>query len=171
MAKVGNPQVAVYAGTFDPLTNGHLDIIERAANLYEKVIVAVAVHGRKSRKKTVFSEDERMNAVKQATAHLPGVEVSGFSNLLYRFVEQNNAGVVIRGLRVTADFDFEFQLAAMNAELSDQFETVFLMARQQHTIISSTMVKEVAQLGGDVARYVPKSVQPMLEKLYDHVQS
>ena len=163
---MGNPRVAVYAGTFDPPTNGHMDIIHRAAGLYDKLIVAVSGHGRK---KTLFNQNERIEAIKSSINMLENVEVIGFDNLLYEMVEKYNAGVVVRGLRVTGDFDFEFQMATMNHELSKQFETVFLMARSRHTIISSTMVKEVATLGGDVARYVPEAVVPLIKRHFKQV--
>ncbi len=162
---LNNTKVAVYAGTFDPVTNGHVDIITRAACLYEKVHVAVSDHGRKN---TIFDLNQRLEAMRLATAHLSNVEVVGFSNLLYQLVEEVGAGVVIRGLRMTSDFDYEFQMAEMNQNLSASFETVVLMARSEHSTISSTTVKEVAALGGDISRFVPPHVLEMLEKIYDH---
>ncbi|MBI1362694.1 MAG: pantetheine-phosphate adenylyltransferase [Proteobacteria bacterium] len=163
---MGNPRVAVYAGTFDPPTNGHLDIIHRASALYDKLIVAVSGHGRK---KTLFDQKERIGVIKDSITELKNVEVIGFDNLLYELVESFDAGVVVRGLRVTGDFDFEFQMATMNHELSKQFETVFLMARSRHTIISSTMVKEVATLGGDVSRYIPAAAVPLVQRYFKQV--
>ena len=160
---MGDPRIAVYAGTFDPPTNGHVDIVHRAAKLYDRLIIAVSGHGRK---KTVFSLEDRVTALREAVKDVPNVEVVGFTNLLYELVESFNAGVAVRGLRVTSDFDYEFQIAAMNRDLSKQFETVFLMARTQHTMISSTTVKEVASLGGDVARYVPVNVLPLIHHVY-----
>ena len=162
--KLNNTGVAVYAGTFDPVTNGHVDIITRASTLYDKVYVAVSDHGRK---KTFFNLKERLEAMNSAIKHLDNVEVVGFTNLLYQLVEELGAGVVVRGLRMTSDFDYEFQMAEMNHNLSAHFETVFLMARSEHSTISSTTVKEVAGLGGDISRFVPAHVQKMLEKIYD----
>lgn len=162
--KLNNTHVAVYAGTFDPVTNGHVDIINRAAALYQKVYVAVSDHGRK---KTVFNLEQRLNAMNEALKHLNNVEVVGFTNLLYQLVEEVGAGVVVRGLRMTSDFDYEFQMAEMNHNLSARFETVFFMARSEHSTISSTTVKEVAGLGGDISRFVPQHVLKMLEKVYD----
>lgn len=161
---MNNTQTAVYAGTFDPVTNGHLDVIRRASGLYSKVYVAASDHGRK---KTVFSLKERIAAVEEATHDMPNVEVIGFDSLLYELVEKLQAGILIRGLRMTSDFDYEFQMAEMNHNLSAHFETIFLMARSEHSTISSTTVKEVASLGGDISRFVPTHVCKMLEQAYD----
>lgn len=160
---MNNAQIAVYAGTFDPITNGHLDIIQRASGLYGKVCVAVSDHGRK---KTVFSLKQRISAIDDVTKNLKNIEVVGFDSLLYELVEKLEAGVLIRGLRMTSDFDYEFQMAEMNHNLSAHFETVFLMARSEHSTISSTTVKEVASLGGDISRFVPENVNKMLGKVY-----
>ena len=154
---------AVYAGTFDPVTNGHLDVIQRASLFCGKLYVAVSDHGRK---KTVFSLSDRIKAVEEAAKDMPNVSVIGFDKLLYQLVEELDAGLLIRGLRMTSDFDYEFQMAEMNRNLSAQFETVCLMARSEHSTISSTTVKEVASLGGDISRFVPDHVSKMLEEIY-----
>lgn len=160
---LGNTRAAVYPGTFDPLTNGHVDIIERAAALYETVFVAVSDHGRKQ---TMFNLQERVQAIEVAVKHLQNVKIVTFSNLLYQTVEGLGAGIVIRGLRMTSDFDYEFQMACMNSVMSDKFETVFLMARNEHTMVSSSNVKEAAAMGGNVRSLVPANVYPLLEKIY-----
>lgn len=158
-------RTAVYPGTFDPLTNGHMDIIGRAAALYDTLYIAVSDHGRK---KTMFSLSERVQAIETALENqkIGNVKVIHFNNLLYSVVEELEAGVVVRGLRVTSDFDFEFQMASMNTLLSNKFETIFLMASTEHTMISSTNVKEVASMGGDVSSMVPAHVHKMLVKKY-----
>ena len=161
--KKSNPQVAVYAGTFDPVTNGHMDVIRRAGRLYGKLYVAVSDHGRK---KTVFSLKERTEAIREEVSDMENIEVIGFDNLLYEMVEKVGGNVLVRGLRMTSDFDYEFQMAEMNHNLSADFETVFLMARSEHSTISSTTVKEVAALGGDISRFVPKRVHKMLGEVY-----
>ena len=161
--KKNNPQIAVYAGTFDPVTNGHMDIIRRAGGLYGKLYVAVSDHGRK---KTVFSLKERIKAIREELSDRENIEVIGFDNLLYEMVESVAGEVLVRGLRMTSDFDYEFQMAEMNHNLSANFETVFLMARSEHSTISSTTVKEVAALGGDISRFVPARVQKMLGEAY-----
>ena len=163
-----NPHIAVYAGTFDPLTNGHLDIIRRAASMFETLHIAVSDHGRKQ---TVFSVHERIDALNTGISDLKNVKVIGFTNLLYQLMQQLGAGVVVRGLRVTSDFDYEFQMAAINRELG-HFETVMLMAKAEHMMISSSNIKEVAILGGDVTAFVPPHVAQMVEKAYaDKIRS
>lgn len=162
-----NTRVAVFAGTFDPLTNGHLDIIRRAAAMYDTLHVGVSHHGRK---KTIFTLEQRIEAIREAAADLGNVQVVGFTSLLYQLVAELGAGVVVRGLRVTSDFDYEFQMAAINRHMG-HFETVLLMARAEHTMISSSNVKEIAILGGDATAYVPPNVAKMLEKSYADIKS
>lgn len=145
----------VYPGTFDPITNGHKDLIERAARLFDHVIVAVASSNKKS---PLFSLDERVGLAREVLAHLPNVEVQGFSKLLAFFVKEQNANVVLRGLRAVSDFEYEFQLANMNRQLMPDFETVFLTPAEHLSFISSTLVREIAILGGDVAKFVPPLV-------------
>lgn len=152
---------AVYPGTFDPITYGHIDIVKRAATLFERVIVAVAAH-RGSGKKTVFSVDERITMAKQALSGFANVEVSGFDNLLVEFVRSCQAQNIVRGLRVVSDFEYEFQLAGTNRTLAPEIETVFLPTAAQYAFISSSLVREVAALGGAVEQFVPPVVRKAL---------
>lgn len=142
---------AIYPGTFDPITNGHTDLIERAAKLFQHVIVAIASNPSKQPR---FTLEERVNLVKLVTAHLDNVEVVGFSGLLVDFAKQHNASVLLRGLRAVSDFEYEFQLANMNRRLSPNLESVFLTPAEENSFISSTLVKEVALHGGDVSQFV-----------------
>jgi len=153
---------AIYPGTFDPITNGHLDIIARASKLYDKVIVAVAVNRGKI---PLFSLDERVDLVKAVTPEFPGVQVIGFDNLLVDCAREQGANVILRGRRAVSDFEYEFQLAGMNRRLAPQLETVFLTPAEQYEFISSTMIREIAQLKGDVSCFVPDAVhQRLIEK-------
>lgn len=154
-------RTAVYPGSFDPITNGHLDVIERAAKLFDRVIVAVATN---ESKVPLFTMAQRQKHCAAAVLHLKNVEVDSFTGLLVRYVEQVKGIAVIRGLRAVSDFEFEFQLALMNRKLSAQVETIFMMPRENYTFISSRMIKEVASLGGDVSSFVPPVVQEALRK-------
>lgn len=154
-------RTAIYPGSFDPLHNGHLDVIERGARLCDKIIVAVA--GNLS-KDVLFSFDERAELIREATWHVEGVEVVCFDGLLVEFAAGQRADAVIRGLRAVSDFEYEFQMALMNRELSDQFETIFLMPSQEHIFLSSRLVKEIARLNGEIGRFVPPSVAGALER-------
>jgi len=147
--------LALYAGTFDPITLGHIDIIERASKLFEQVVVAVALN---TAKKTLFSLEERVKLTKDALSHLPNVNVQGFDTLTLAFAEEMGANVLIRGIRAVADFDYEFQLANMNRTLSPHIETVFLMPAEKYMFISSSLIREIALLGGDIKPFVPSSV-------------
>ena len=151
----------VYPGTFDPVTLGHEDLVRRAANLFPHVIVAVAGS---SNKRTMFSLDERVMMTKEVFINLSNVEVIGFSSLLMQFVQSQNAQMVIRGLRATADFEYEFQLAGMNRKLYPQFETVFLTPSEQFMFISSSLVREVATLGGGVHAFVSPTVEVAIKQ-------
>lgn len=145
----------VYPGTFDPITNGHKDLIERAARLFDHVIVAVA----SSQKKVpMFPLEDRVAIAREVLSHLPNVEVQGFSKLLVHFVKDQGANVVLRGLRAVSDFEYEFQLANMNRKLMPDFETVFLTPAEHLSFISSTLVREIAVLGGDISQFVPAQV-------------
>src|SRR5450759_2035956 len=154
-------RTAIYPGSFDPLTNGHLDVIERATKLFDRVVVAVA---KNEGKKPLFTLKERVDLVTRGIKHLPGVEVDSFDNLLVDYVEQRGARAVVRGLRAISDFEFEFQLALMNRKLNEKIETIFMMPKDTYTFLSSRIVKEIARLGGDVSQFVPPNVQTALTK-------
>ena len=155
-------RTVVYPGTFDPITNGHLDLIERAAKLFDKVIVGIASNDRKG---PLFSIEERTDMAKIALAHLDNVEVIGFAKLLVEFAEEHGANAIVRGLRAVSDFEYEFQLANMNRQLS-QVESIFLTPAEQFSYISSSLVKEIASLNGDVAQFVPSGVNDILVKKF-----
>ncbi len=147
---------AIYPGTFDPVTNGHLDLVARASRLYDKVIVAVA----ESRGKTpLFTIAERVELLKRVTVEFDNVEVIGFNNLLVECAKEHGAQVILRGLRAVSDFEYEFQLAGMNRRLSPDLETVFLTPAEQYEFISSSMIREIAKLNGDVSSFVPEPVK------------
>jgi len=146
---------AIYPGSFDPVTNGHLDVIERARKLFDEVIVAVAHN---DQKQPLFSLAERLDFLGQVTASLAGVKVAPLDGLLVEFAVRQNAHAVVRGLRAVSDFEFEFQMALMNRKLEATVETIFLMPKEEYTYLSSRIVKEIARLGGDVAQFVPACV-------------
>ena len=154
-------RTALYSGSFDPITNGHLDIIERSAKLFDSLTVAVIDNVSKS---SMFSLDERVRIVKEAVAHIPNVEVASFSGLLADFVNENDFSAVVRGLRSVTDFDYEITMAQMNDKLFDKAETVFLMTAPGNSFISSSLIKEVASLGGDVSELVPANVLREIRK-------
>lgn len=153
-------RTVIYPGSFDPLTNGHLDVIQRATKLFDKVIVAVAQNESKS---PLFSLQERVELARQATAHLPQVEADSFDGLLVDYVERRGGQAVVRGLRAVSDFEFEFQLALMNRKLNERIETIFMMPKDTYTFLSSRIVKEIARLGGDFSSFVPPPVQAALK--------
>lgn len=153
---------AIYPGTFDPVTNGHVDIISRAASLFPELVVAVASN---TAKKPYFALDMRIDMLKQALSHLPGVQVIGFNNLLIHFAKEQNAGVILRGLRAVTDFEYEFQLAGMNRKLANDVETLFLTPDVNCMFISSTLVREIASLGGDISKFVPSIVIDSFNKM------
>ena len=156
-------RTVIYPGSFDPLTNGHLDVIQRAAKLFDHVIVAVALN---EGKQPLFSAAERQEMVARSVGHLPNVKTDTFNGLLVDYVEQNGGQAVIRGLRAVSDFEFEFQLALMNRKLNERVETIFMMPKDTYTFLSSRIVKEIARLGGDVSPFVPAHVRTALtEKL------
>jgi len=152
---------AIYPGTFDPVTNGHTDLIVRASHLFAEVIIGVASS---PSKKPLFSLEQRVDMIKQATSNLDNVTVVGFSGLLIDFAKQNQAPVLIRGLRAVSDFEYEFQLANMNRRLSPDLESVFLTPAEENSFISSTLVKEVALHNGDVSQFVNPIVKIALDK-------
>lgn len=145
----------IYPGSFDPFTNGHLDVLQRACGLFDEVVVAVA---RDNQKQSLFSVDDRVSMVVDATMHLDSVRVLPFDGLLVDFARREKAAAVVRGLRAVSDFEFEFQLALMNRKLEPNLETVFLMPREELTYISSRLVKEIARLGGNIDLFVPPNV-------------
>ena len=147
--------IAVSPGTFDPITNGHIDLVMRASRLFEHVIVAVAIN---PSKKPAFRLDERVNLAMQTLQHLPNVEVCSFKGLLVDVAREKKAQVIIRGLRAVSDFEHEFQLAGMNRHMEPNVETMFLTPAEQFSYISSSLVREVASLGGDVSAFVPPCV-------------
>lgn len=142
---------AVYPGTFDPITCGHYDLIERAARFYDRLVIAVADNRNKS---SLFTLEERVALAKEVTAKLPNVEVVGFSGLLVDFVKELNGQVLLRGLRAVSDFEYEFQLASMNRKLAPEVETMFMTPAEQYAFISSSLVREISALGGDVSEFV-----------------
>lgn len=152
-------RIAIYPGSFDPLTNGHLDVIQRAAKLFDRVIVAVAMN---EGKRPLFTQEERLKLVQEAIGHLPQVQADQFDGLLVDYVAQQKAGAIIRGLRAVSDFEFEFQLALMNRKLNESIETIFMMPKDTYSFISSRIVKEICRLGGDVSSFVPAHVQTAL---------
>jgi len=146
---------AVYPGTFDPITNGHIDLVKRAARMFDQVIIAVACN---TDKQPLFNLDERVIMARDALSDYPNVSVMGFDNLLVDFARTQNATVILRGLRAVSDFEYEFQLAGMNRSLASDIETIFLTTAEQYAYLSSSLVKEVARLHGDVTKFVPKQV-------------
>lgn len=156
-------RTAVYPGSFDPITNGHLDVIKRAARLFDRVIVAVAINEDKA---PFFTMNERKELTAKAVAHLSNVSVDTFTGLLVNYVVSKGGEAVIRGLRAVSDFEFEFQLALMNRKLNENVETMFMMPKESYTFISSRMIKEVARLGGDISSFVPVHVEAALREKY-----
>jgi pantetheine-phosphate adenylyltransferase len=156
-------RTAIYPGSFDPLTNGHLDVVQRAAKLFDRVLVAVA---KNEGKHPLFTLDERLALVKTSIAHLPNVEADSFDSLLVEYVVSRQAQAIVRGLRAISDFEFEFQLALMNRKLNENIETIFMMPKDTYTFLSSGIVKEIARLGGDVGSFVPAPVQTALVRKF-----
>jgi pantetheine-phosphate adenylyltransferase len=154
-------RTAIYPGSFDPLTNGHLDVVQRAAKLFDNVIVAVA---KNEGKNPLFTLNERLALVKKAIEHLPNVQADAFDGLLVEYVVSKKAQAILRGLRAVSDFEFEFQLALMNRKLNENVETIFMMPKDTYTFLSSRIVKEIARLGGDVSPFVTPNVQLALRK-------
>lgn len=152
-------RTAIYPGSFDPFTNGHLDVVQRASRLFDRVIVAVAVNAGKN---PLFSADERRAMVRKSIAQIPNVEADAFDGLLVEYVRKHSAQAVLRGLRAISDFEFEFQMALMNRKLNEEFETIFMMPKDTYTFLSSRIVKEIARLGGDVSPFVSPHVQAAL---------
>ncbi len=156
-------RLAIYPGTFDPITNGHLDIIERGAQLFDRLTVAVTNNPSKS---PVFTAHERMEMIRSVTANLPNVEVDSFSGLLVDYAGSRGACALLRGLRAISDFEYEFQMALVNRKLSHGIATVFLMAHERYTYLNSTIVKEVAKLGGEIDSFVSPLVKERLQQKF-----
>lgn len=155
--------ICIYSGTFDPVTNGHMDIICRGAALFDQLIIGVAMD---NYKKNLFSADERIEILRDVTADMENVKVEAFSGLLMDFCREKGACAVIRGLRAVSDFEYEMQMALMNKQLNPNVETVFLMTGQQHSFISSSIIKDVASLGGSITGLVPPSVEQRIIEKY-----
>src|SRR6266705_6791983 len=153
-------RTAIYPGSFDPLTNGHLDVIERAAKLFDQVIVAIANNDGKN---PLFTLSERLDLVNRSVRLLKNVETDTFDGLLVDYVEQRSGQAILRGLRAVSDFEFEFQLALMNRKLNERVETIFMVPKDTYTFLSSRIVKEIARLGGDVSAFVPAHVREALK--------
>jgi len=153
--------IVVYPGTFDPITNGHTDLVERAARMFDHIILAVASN---PKKKPMLDLESRVDLAKTVLGHLANVEVVGFDNLLADFVREKNANVILRGLRAVSDFEYEFQLANMNRVLAPNVESMFLTPAEKYSYISSTLVREIASLGGDVSNFVHPEVAIALKK-------
>ena len=156
--------IAVYPGTFDPFTNGHRDLVQRAAsNIFDKVYICVVEN---SNKNTVFSLEERVVLAKKSLENIKNIEVIPFSGLLVDFATKLNAKVILRGLRVVSDFEYEFQMSSMNKKLNNNIESIFLTPSESYAFLSSSLVKEIAQLGGDVSTFVNEDVKIALERKY-----
>lgn len=164
MTSIRKPRTAIYAGTFDPLTNGHTDLLRRACNLFDHVILAIASNSKKNPR---FTLEERLELARQVVGGKENLTIMGFSTLLTDFANEQGADVLIRGLRAVSDFEYEFQLASMNRSLRPEIESVYLMPEEKYAFISSSLVKEVASLGGDVSRFVHPIVLDALQNGMD----
>ena len=156
--------LAIYPGSFDPITNGHSDLVGRAAAIFGEMVVAVATHAGKS--PSAFTPERRVQLAREVLAGVPNVQVESFDGLLIDYVRSRGAHVLVRGLRAVSDFEYEFQLAAMNRSLQPEIETLFMMPGEQYTFVSSTLVKEVAALGGDISAFVHPSVAAALQEQF-----
>lgn len=156
-------RTAIYPGTFDPITFGHLDIMRRALSLCDRLIVAVALNPKKN---PLFNSEDRVNFIKQSVHDLSGIEVLPFDTLLTDFAESHKANIIIKGLRAVSDFEYELQMGLMNRNLNDNLETVFMIPSQEYSFLSSSFVKEIAKHGGDVSKMVPKCVQEGISKIF-----
>lgn len=153
---------AIYPGTFDPITNGHIDLIERASSIFDELLVAVSVN---TSKQPLFSLEQRLELASLAAARFTNVSVIDFQGLLVNCARQNKTKVIIRGLRAVTDFDYEFQMASMNQKICKDIDTLFLAASVEHTFISSSMIREISKLGGSVSEFVPDYVESALQKM------
>ena len=157
-------KIAIYPGTFDPITNGHLDVIERAAAMFDRVIVVIAIN---SSKTPLFSKDERLEIAKSALSHLENVEVELFSGLIIDYARKCGARAIIRGLRAVSDFEYEFQIALMNRKLEPSVTTIFLLPNEKYTYLNSSIIRELARYGQDVSEFVPAIAAEMLREKFD----
>jgi len=157
----GQQKIAVYPGSFDPITNGHIDVIVRALHIFDSLIIGVT---KNPEKKPTFPIDKRLKMIKESTKHLPNVTVETFDGLLVEFARKKKAQAVIRGMRALSDFDYEFQMALTNRKLDPEFETIFLMTDANYSYLSSSLVNQIASLGGDVKGLVPKAVEKYLKR-------
>jgi len=160
--------IAVYPGSFDPCTNGHLDIIKRVSAIFDKVIVAVLCN---SGKTPLFSVEERVEILKKAKSDIPNIEIVSFSGLLVDFLKENNAKIVIKGLRAVSDFEYEFQMALTNRKLCDNVETLFISASTEYMFLSSSIVKEIASYNGDLSGLVPDELIPIIKSRFGFVNN
>lgn len=159
----GRPIIAIYPGSFDPITNGHLDLVDRGRKVADKLVVAI-LHN--DRKQPLFNVDERMAMVREALGDLDGVEVDHFDGLLVEYARQRGAALILRGIRAVSDYEFELQMALMNRRLAPEVETMFLMPREEYSFLSSRMIKEVMRLGGDISGLVPPTVEERLREKF-----
>lgn len=157
-------RICVYPGSFDPITNGHLDIIERASYLFDKLIVGVLINTSKS---PLFTVEERISLIKESCSHIKNVEVDSFEGLLIDFMKKKKATTIIKGLRAVSDFEYEFQMALMNRKLSSEIETIFMMTNSKYSYLSSSLVKEVARFGGCVKGLIPGKVENEIKRKYN----
>lgn len=156
-------KIAIYPGTFDPITYGHVDIIERASKIFDKVIIGVA---RETYKDCLFTLDERVELAQEATKHLPNVMIESFTGLVVDYVKRRNSKVMIRGLRAVSDFEYELQIALANRTLSEEIETVFLIPQSKYLYLSSSLVKQIISTGGSIKEYVPETIREKMELKY-----
>jgi len=156
-------RIAIYPGTFDPITNGHIDVIERALKIFEKVVVVIA---RNPKKQTLFTEEERIELIQESLKHLSNVEVTATEKLTVEFARNVNASAIIRGIRAVSDFEYEFQIALMNRKLCPSVTTIFLMPNEKYTYLNSSIIRELAQYGADIGDFVPPCVEKKLKEKF-----
>jgi pantetheine-phosphate adenylyltransferase len=161
---------AIYPGSFDPITNGHLDVIQRASQLFDELVVAVALNDQKQ-KSSLFSLEERFTMLEEVCHDISNVRIARLEGLLVEFARQHGASAIVRGLRAVSDFEFEFQMALMNRKMEPTIETIFLMPKEDYTYLSSRIVKEIARLGGDISAFVPACVVPALHRRFSGKRS